>query len=168
MSRGANACRSSSRSIGIRTGSLSPGIRANATTKTRKHEAILGFLRGFVTSWLHLVWRAILGGHDRGDPAADREIADDGEAAWLERGDEVVEDLVGDVLVEDAAIAELDDVVLERLQLDAARVGDVGDADLAEVGQAGLRAQRGELRTLNRDFVVALGPRIGKGLDRRA
>ena len=43
---------------------------------------------------------------------------------WSAR-DEIVEDLVGDVLVEDAAVAELDHVVLERFQLDAPRVGDV-------------------------------------------
>ena len=40
--------------------------------------------------------------------------------------DQVVEDLVGDRLVEDAAVAEVEHVVLQRLQLDAALVGDVG------------------------------------------
>ena len=54
---------------------------------------------------------------------------------WRQR-DQIVEDLVGDALVEDAAVAELDQVVLQRLQLDAARVGHVGDANLAEIGQA--------------------------------
>ena len=50
--------------------------------------------------------------------------------------DEIVENLVGDLLVENAAVAELDHVVLQRLELDAAGVGDVGDADLSEIGQA--------------------------------
>ena len=54
----------------------------------------------------------------------------------LQGGDEIVEDLVGHVLVEDAPVAELDHVVLQRFQLDAVGVGDVGDADLAEIGQA--------------------------------
>ena len=41
----------------------------------------------------------------------------------LARGDKIVEDLVGHRLVEDAAIAEPDDVVLQRFQLDAAIAG---------------------------------------------
>ena len=53
-------------------------------------------------------------------------------------GDEIVEDLVGHRLVEDAAVAELDQVVLQRLQLDAAVAGHVRDPDLAEVREAGL------------------------------
>src|SRR5437762_9744519 len=108
MSRGANACRSISDSIGTRTAGSSLPI-------------------GLVA-----------GGHRRLDAAADRKIADHGHAARLEQGDQVVQDLVGDALVEDAAVAELDHVVLERLQLDAARVGDVGNPDLAEVGESGL------------------------------
>ena len=89
-------------------------------------------------------------------------------AARLNGGDEVVQNLVGDALIEDAAVPEFDDVVLQRLELDTQRIGDVGDANLAEIRQAGLRAKRGELRTLNRDLEVAFGPRIGKRLEGRA
>src|SRR5262249_21688477 len=76
----------------------------------------------------------------------------------------IVEDLVGDVLVEDAAVPELDDVVLERFQLDAPSVGHVRDADLAEIGQARLGTERRELGTADRDLVVALGTGIRKRL----
>ena len=54
----------------------------------------------------------------------------------LARGDEVVEDLVRGRFVEDAVVAIAEQVVLERLQLDARAVGDVADEDLAEVGHA--------------------------------
>ena len=116
--------------------------------------------------------RSCVRGRDhRLDAAPHREVADDGHAAGVDGGDEVVEDLVGDVLVEDAAVSELDQVVLQRLQLDAQRVGDVGDPDLAEIGQPGLRADRRELGTADGDLVVALGPRVGEvssvGLDMR-
>ena len=60
------------------------------------------------------------GRDDRLHAAADGEVADDGHAPRLTRGDEIVEDLIGDRLEEDAAIAEPEHVVLERLQLDAA------------------------------------------------
>ena len=105
-------------------------------------------------------------GDDGLHAAADREIADDGHPPRLARGDEVVEDLVGDRLEEDAAIAELDHVVLQRLQLDTAIAGHVSDADFAEVGQARLRTDRGELGAADRDLELALGPGIGECLER--
>src|SRR5688572_32148020 len=89
ISRGSKACRSSVPSIGTW---CSMGI------------ALLAGLVGR--------------GDHRLDSAAHGEVADDGHAPGLASGDEVVEDLVGDRLVEDAAVSELDHVVLERLQLD--------------------------------------------------
>ena len=124
-------------------------------------ERVLDRASGAVTA------RGIGRGDDRLDAAADREVADDRHAAGLAGGDQVVEDLVGHRLVEDAAVAELDQVVLQRLQLDTAIAGDVGDADLAEVRQAGLGADRGELGAVDRDLEVASGPGIRKCLDRR-
>src|SRR5688500_3683630 len=82
----------------------------------------------------------VRGGDDGLDAAADGEVADDGHAPRLAGGDQVVENLIGDRLVEHAAVAEVDHVVLERLQLDAAVAGRVGDADLAEVGKPCFRA----------------------------
>ena len=81
-------------------------------------------------------------------PPRTREVADDGHAARLAGGDEIVEDLVGDRFVEDAAVAELDDVVLERFQLDTAVAGHVGDADFAEVGKPVFGQTRRELGQL--------------------
>jgi len=81
-------------------------------------------------------------------------------------GDKVVEDGVRDRFVVDAAVAKIDHVVLQRLQLDAALVRDVIDPDFAEVGQACLRADRCELGAGDRDFVVTFRLRIRKRLDR--
>jgi hypothetical protein len=82
--------------------------------------------------------------------------------------DEIVEDLVGDRLVEDAAVAKLNHVVLQRLELEAHLVGHVGDADLAEVRQAGLGAHRRKLRTTDVDPIVTSRAGIGERLDGRA
>jgi hypothetical protein len=71
-------------------------------------------------------------------------------------GDEIVQDLVRDVLVENAAVPEVDEVILQRLQLDAGGVGDVSNPYLAEVGQPGLRTEGGELRTVDGDLVIAV------------
>src|SRR5687768_1477601 len=82
--------------------------------------------------------------HRRTDSPAHRKIPYDGHASGTAGGHEVVEDLVGDRLVEDAPVAESNHVVLEGLELEAALVGDVRDPDLAEVGEAGLGAHGGE------------------------
>src|SRR5437899_5909420 len=115
------------------------------------------------------IGRSYIGRRDHGfDAAAHREVADDGHPARLARRDEVVEDLVRHGLVINAAIAELDDVVLEGLELDAPRIGRISDADLAEIGESGFRTYRRELRTIDRDLVVAFGTRVRKRVERRA
>src|SRR5262245_66653308 len=95
MSRGANACRSSESSMGRRWADsfLLPAFR-----------------------FLLLVVR----GDGRLDAAARRELALDRHPLRLAGGDEIVEDLVGGALVEDAFVAVVEQVVLQRLQLDAA------------------------------------------------
>src|SRR5262245_61921108 len=53
------------------------------------------------------------GGHDRFDATSHRKVANDSHASRLTRGDKIVENLIGDRLVEDAAISKLDHVVLQ-------------------------------------------------------
>ena len=101
-------------------------------------------------------------------PPRNRKVPDDGHAARLAGGHQVVENLVCDVFVENALVAELDQVVFEGPQLDAEAVGHVRDANLAEVGQPGLRTDRCELGTSDGNLVVAVRLRIGKRLERRA
>ena len=63
---------------------------------------------------------------DVDDPAAHREIPDDRHAPGLAGGDQIVEDLVRHGLVKDAAVAEFDQVVFQRLELEAELVGMYG------------------------------------------
>src|SRR5580765_7725387 len=118
MSRGAKACRSMESSMG--TEWASPGPSGSSILVERRGDHCL-------------------------DAAAHREIPDHRHLARRQQGDQIVQNLVGRRLVEDAAVAEFDEVILERLQLDAPFVGHVRDAYLAEVGQPGLRADGREL-----------------------
>src|SRR5207237_6385824 len=136
------------------TEGMSPGAKA-----CRSSSASIGMRIG---------WSDIVRGDHGLDAAAYGKITDDGHAARLACGHQIVENLVRDVLVEDAAVAELDDVGLERLQLDTARVGAVADANRPEIGQPRLRAQRCELGTLDGDLVIALRTRVRKRFERRA
>src|SRR5205085_7750748 len=96
---------------------------------------------------------------------ADVEVALHFDEARVERGDEVVGDPVRDRLVERPLVAEGPEVELERLQLHAALVGDVADADRGEVGLPGDRAEAGELGGFEVDLVVARRRGIGEGLE---
>src|SRR5436190_5783875 len=119
-------------------------------------------------SMIHSDFLFVSRSDDRLDPAADREVADDSHAPRLYRADQIVENLIRHALVEDAAVAEFDHVVLQRFQLDADPIRNVRDADFAEVGQTGLRAERREFGATDVDLEVALGPRVGKRLEREA
>ena len=81
----------------------------------------------------------VAGGHGGRDAAACRKRADHGDPPRLAGRDQVIEDLISDRLVEDAAVAEVDQLILQRLQLDAPIGRHIGDPDRAEVGQARLQ-----------------------------
>src|SRR5690242_16520122 len=100
------------------------------------------------------------GGDGGGDAAADVPVGGDGHAAGGEGGDEVVEDAVGDVLVEVPLVPEAPQVQLERLELDDALVGHVGEHHGGEVGLARHRAQARELGGLAPHLVVATRVRV--------
>src|SRR3954462_10104557 len=84
-------------------------------------------------------------GDRRADAATNRELAEDGHPARSAGADQIVEDLVGDRLVEDAFVAKIDQVVFERFQLEAPAIGHVDDDDLAEIGKPRHRTDGGEL-----------------------
>src|SRR5690606_26669709 len=110
--------------------------------------------------------RAGVAGDDRrGDAAACREGARDGHTPGGAGADEVVEDLVGDGLVEDALVPELEHVIIEGLEFDTAIRQHILDADHGEIGQPRLRADRRKLRAADIDLVLAAWTGVGEGLD---
>ena len=101
-------------------------------------------------------------GDDGVEAAARGPFGGEGHGAGFKGLDEVVEDAVGDVFVKDAALAKGLEVELVGFEFDAEFVGDVGEADGAEVGLAGHGADGGELRGDVLDFVVALEVGVGE------
>jgi hypothetical protein len=92
---------------------------------------------------------------DGGDAAAGAEVADDFGPDGIAGFDYVVEDLVDDVLLEDAEVAVGEEVLLEALELEAGFAGHVANGEPAEVGEAGFGADGGELGVVDEDFVGA-------------
>jgi hypothetical protein len=93
------------------------------------------------------------GGDDSGDAAAGAEVSYDHGPDWVTGFDDVVEDLVDDVFLEDAEVAVGEEVFLEGLEFQAALAGHIADSEAAEVGEAGLGADAGELGIVDEDLV---------------
>jgi len=95
-----------------------------------------------------------------GDAATGAEVALDYGPDWIAGFYYVFEDLVGDVLLEDAEIAIAEEVFLIGLELDAALARHVAQGNRSEVGQAGLGADGGEFRIVDEDLVTGklIGP----------
>ena len=104
--------------------------------------------------------------HD--DPRTDspprREAGHERHAPWLEHGHQIVEDPIGDVLVEDSLVAEGLEIQFQALQFHAGLIGHVAEREGAEVWLAGLRADRGELWTDMLNGVITARELVGKGL----
>ena len=99
----------------------------------------------------------------RGDATAGSELGDQRQAAGLENGRQIIEDAVGDVLVEDAFVAKRLQVQFQALEFHAEFVRDVAERQRSEVGLSRLRAHRRELRAEDLDLVVTAGKCVGEG-----
>src|SRR5205807_5356738 len=99
--------------------------------------------------------------HHGVDAAPDEPVGANGHAPGGHGLDQVVEDAVGDVLVEGALVPVAPQVELQRLELDDGRAWDIGDGDGGEVGLTRHGTHAGELRGLAAHLVVP--PRVGVG-----
>src|SRR5687767_6470306 len=158
-SAGAKLWRSIASSIGTLTGASSSTVDCPTGLLTAR------LLTELLTADCRLL--TVFSRYPGRDAAARGEIADHGHAARRAGLDQVVKNLVGDRLIENSLVTELEQIVFERLELDAARVGDVTDADHTEVGQSRLWTHRRELGTVDRDLELALGAWVRKGLECR-
>ena len=104
--------------------------------------------------------------HDVGiNPTTNIEFCAQSHEARLAGLDQIVEYLVGDVLVEGTLIAKRPDIQLEGFQFDAVLVRYVFQEQRGEIRLAGFRAQAAKLRRTNTDGVVPVRMRVGKGLE---
>ena len=108
---------------------------------------------------------AIVGKRLDADAATRVKQADDLKVLGFHELDQVLHDDVHAVLVEVAVVAETEEIQLQALALDHAHTGDVVDDDVAEVGLAGLGAQRGELGAVERHHILILGVLVLEGLE---
>jgi len=104
------------------------------------------------------------GGDDGADAASCGPAGFDAHPFGATGGHQVVQDLIGDVLVKNPLVAEGLEIELEALEFDAERTGNVSNHHRAEIRLAGLGAEAGELGGLVLDEVFALRVRIGEGL----
>ena len=117
------------------------------------------FLAGLLRARL---FAGVGGGDYGGDAAAGAEVAYDDGPDWVAGFDDVVEDLVDDVLLEDAEVTVGEEVFLEGLELKAGLARHVANGDAAEVGEAGLGADTGELGTDDFDGEFTPGAGVWK------
>jgi hypothetical protein len=103
----------------------------------------------------------------RRHPAADVEVAFHLQPARRAVGDQLLEHLVHDLLLQDRAGAEAGQVVAQRPELEQPVARDVADRDRPEVGAAGERTDRRELRVAELDLVGALREAVRQRLDQR-
>ena len=102
--------------------------------------------------------------HDVGiNPATNIEFCPQAHETWLAGADQIIENPVGDVLMEGTFIAKRPDVQFKGLQFDTQLLRYVLKEQRGEVGLAGLRAQAGKFRRANADGVIPVRVRIGKG-----
>ena len=97
---------------------------------------------------------AVFRHHVGEDAAAHIELAGEAHETGVGGLGQVVQDAVGDILVEVALVAEGPDVELEAFQFHAAPVRDVVQEQGGEVRLAGFWAQAGELRDFDVDVVI--------------
>src|SRR5882724_12794638 len=99
-----------------------------------------------------------------GKAAAGSEFAADDAPFGADGGDDVVKDFIGGVFVEDAEVAIGEEIHFEGFELDAILFGHVLNGDGAEVGEAGLGADRGVFGEARGDDVA--GELIRPGFER--
>ena len=91
------------------------------------------------------------------DTAARHEFAPHFDVLGVHQPNEVFHDDVDTVFVKITVIAETEQIQFERLALHHLLVGQVADVNRGEVGLAGNRAQRGELRTVELHEIIVFG-----------
>lgn len=103
--------------------------------------------------------------HDVGENAAPYiPLGGHSQKTRIERGNEVIGDLVGDRFVELAFITETPGIQLQAFEFDTTLIGDVVKEDGGEVGLAGHGAQAGEFWHFDANMKVAIRAGAGEGI----
>ena len=117
----------------------------------------------FGVSWCRFIF-LVSGGYRRVDPAADEKIAFHSHETGRGGPDQIIQDSVGDLLVEGPNIAVGPEVKFQALQLYTKLLRNVSDPDRCKIGLSRLRAKTGKLRALELNFIVPARLWIGENL----
>jgi hypothetical protein len=115
------------------------------------------FSRQMDRLWRLPVRMAMLGNDGRVNAAAHVELGAHAQELRLDRGDDVVQDLIGHRFMKSALIAKRPDIQFQRLEFDAGRRRHIFEADRRKIGLPGLRAQTGELGDVDTNRIVPAG-----------
>lgn len=99
---------------------------------------------------------------NRVNPAAHVKVPFNFHKTGLHGGNKVIEDLISHRFMKSAFIAEAPKVKFQTFKFHAKFVRNIGNADDREIRLAGLGANTGKLRALKADFIITLGPGVGK------
>jgi len=99
-------------------------------------------------------------------PASRRPFRDDPHHSGTNLGAQVVEDPIGDGLVENSGVAERLEIQFVTLELEAELVGRIDHRDRAEIGLAGHGAYGCKFRCHMLDFIIPVGIRVWERLNR--
>lgn len=109
---------------------------------------------------------SVIAGMDHGvDPSAHPKVALYFHPSWEGCGDKIIQDAIGDRLVEGTFVSKTPQIELEALEFDAFLRGTVANLDGGEIRLTRLGAQAGELRAREVDLVRALGLGVGEDLE---
>lgn len=98
------------------------------------------------------------------DAATHIEVPSDG-ASYRPAGcNEIVQNLIGHMLVKNALVSIPEEIEFKRLQLHYALIWDIGYSDFSKIWLSGTGTQSSKLRATDIDFVLASGMLIRKGL----
>lgn len=103
--------------------------------------------------------------HGRSDSASRSEFGDDRHPPRSRGCDQIIQDVIRHPFIERAVIAELLQVQLQRLQLIAQPVGNVGDRQRAEIRLARLGANGCELGADCFDLIAPVGTWVLKSFE---
>ena len=118
----------------------------------------------FGVSWCRFIF-LVSGGYRRVDPAADEKIAFHSHETGRGGPDQIIQDSVGDLLVEGPNIAVGPEVKFQALQLYTKLLRNVSDPDRCKIGLSRLRAKTGKLGDPNSYGVIPLRVRVSEPLE---
>ena len=96
------------------------------------------------------------------DSAPYKKLGGEAQVSWLQDGDQVIDNTVGNGLMESGFVTVRPDIELEALKLDALFVRNIVEDQGGEIRLPGFGAEAGKLRDLHVNMIIPCRCRIGE------